>query len=81
MRKHPYKYKGSDFKEILNKHVRIVIGNQDSEKDDRIIKGKITYCLLSSNTPHIPVYVDFSLNEGKKIKVYIHDMKSIDVLG
>ena len=80
MRKHPYKYTGSDFKEILNKPIRIITGNQDSDEDDKVIEGKITYCLPSTNPPHIPVYVDFKLNEGEKIKVYIQDMKSIDVL-
>lgn len=80
MKNHPFHYTKIDFDRIINKSVRIVTGNQDSDKDNKILEGKITYCRLSTNSPHIPVYIDFKFVEGNKVKVYIHDMKSIDVL-
>ena len=78
------KYKISDFEEIMNTKIKMTlknpVNNKLTGKDTKIFKGQIISLGLSSNSPHLPVSIDFQIeNSDAKITTNIFQIENIEL--
>lgn len=80
MKRHPQEYTKENLKEIINKPLKIGIGNMNSDKITEVVEGVITKCTLAANPPHLPATAQISTSDGKVISKNFFEIKSIDIL-
>lgn len=66
MYKDPMEYKKEDVSEILNKPLKISIGQWGSDKITEEIFGEIIKCTLAANPPHQPASFRVKTKQGEK---------------
>ena len=80
MAKHPLHYTKENLDEIMNKPLRIGIGNQNSDDITEFIEGQIVKCTLASNPPHLPAVARFQINDGELKRLNFFEIKQIEIL-
>jgi hypothetical protein len=68
MNKHPLSYKSEDFKKILFKQIKIVVGKPNNNLTDTTFEGEITFVKPATNPPHLPMYFDFKIKNSEIVK-------------
>lgn len=77
-------YKASDFEKIMNSTIKITLKKpiqiNSTEEVGNIFIGQIIGLGLSGNSPHLPVSIDFLIeNTGDKISTNIFQIDSIEI--
>ena len=78
------KFKASDFEKIMNTTIKITLKKQikieSTEEVGNIFIGQIIGLGLSGNLPHLPVSIDFLIeNSDDKISTNIFQIDSIEI--
>lgn len=78
------KFKTSDFEKIMNTTMQITLKKQikidSTEEVGNIFTGQIIGLGLSGNTPHLPVSIDFLIeNSDIKISTNIFQIDKIEI--
>ncbi|MBZ9730776.1 hypothetical protein LB467_13860 [Salegentibacter sp. JZCK2] len=79
MYKDPMEYKKEDISEILNKPLKISIGQWGSDKIIEVITGEIIKCTLAANPPHQPASFRVKTEKGEK-SLSVASIKKIEDL-
>ena len=77
-------YKTSDFEKIMNSTIKITFKKpfkiKSTEEIGNIFIGQIISLGLSANSPHLPVSIDFLIeNSDDKISTNIFQIDSIEI--
>lgn len=78
------RYKISDFEKIMNTTIKITfkkpIKHKSLENNENIFTGQIVNLGLSANSPHLPVSIDFSIeNSDIKFTSNIFQIELIEI--
>jgi len=80
MKRHPQEYRKENLEEIMDKPLKIGIGNMNSNEITEVIEGVITKCTLAANLPHLPATAQILTADGKIKRKNFFEIKSIDIL-
>ena len=77
-------YKTSDFEKLINSKIKITLKKpfkiKSTEEVGNVFTGQIVSLGLSANSPHLPVSIDFLIeNSDDKISPNIFQIESIEI--
>lgn len=73
-------YTKENLNEIMNKPVRLSIGEPNSDKVSEFVEGIIVHCDLAANPPHLPASAEIELESGKRRRFSFPELKRIQFI-
>lgn len=80
MNKHPLSYTREDIEKIIDKMVKIDVGDQNSNIINETVVGKLIKCDLAANGPYLPTAVHIKTKNGATREISFSDMIQINVI-
>ncbi len=78
MYKHPLQYKKEDLDELMFKPIKLYVGPANKDEVSEILYGKIIKCSLAANPPHLPVDLEFQMDDGQKRTFNFFEVKKFE---
>ncbi len=74
MYKRPFEYTEQTIEKVMNKRIRLAIGNIITSEVEEYLTGIITHCGLAANPPYLPSTLTIVLDNGTQREISIGEI-------